>query len=43
MMGNWMFGYGMGGWSFIFWVTTILVWVALALAIAALWRWLNKK
>ena len=37
-----MMGYG-GGVSFFFWVTTLLVWAVLVLAIIALWRWISKK
>lgn len=36
-------GYGMGSLSFVFWLTTVLVWVALGLSIVALWKWINKK
>jgi len=40
------FGGMMGGYSgasFIFWVSLLLVWVTLGLAIAALWKWVNRK
>lgn len=44
MMGPWgMAGYGWGGVAWAFWITTILVWILLALGIAALWRWLNRR
>ena len=33
---------GYGGWGFVFWVTTLLVWAALGLAIIALWRWIQR-
>ncbi len=36
-----MSGYG-GGASFFFWVTTLLVWAVLVLAIIALWRWIQR-
>ncbi len=35
-------GYGMGGLNVIFWLTTILVWAALILLIAYLWKQINK-
>lgn len=37
-----MSGYS-GGAGFFFWVTTLLIWAILVLAIIALWRWISKK
>lgn len=40
--GSGMMGFG-GGFGFVFWVTTVLIWTVLVLAIIALIRWLGKK
>lgn len=44
MMPQMMAGYryGFGGFGSIFWVTIILIWAVLVLAIVALWRWIKK-
>lgn len=36
-------GYGMGSMGFIFWITTVLAWTLMVVAIIALIRWINKK
>ena len=43
-MMQYMFGGGMmGGVGFFFWITTILIWGALILLIAYLWKLVNRK
>ncbi len=43
MWSQMMLNFGAGGFGFVFWVTTVLVWTVLALAIIALIRWLGEK
>lgn len=46
MMGNFdgMMGSGWGGgFAWVFWITTILIWVLLGLGITALWRWIKRQ
>ena len=38
-----MSGYGWGGAGLISWVTMLLVWAVLVLAIIALWRWIQRR
>lgn len=41
--GDMMDSWGAGGLGFVFWVTTILIWILLGLGIIALWRWIQRQ
>lgn len=42
-MTDWNMMGGLSGFSIVWWVTVILVWTVLMLAIIALWRWIKRK